>query len=180
MGAGIAQVAAASQFSVTMVDVNHEALNRGQNTIISSLKRIAKKKFESSPDEQTKFIEDIMSRVKISTDPVQASAHSDLVIEAIIENVEVKRKLFKGIDTVAPKNAIFASNTSSLPIKEIAKACPTRLTHFAGLHFFNPVPQMKLVEIIRIPETSQHVVDSLVEFCKKLGKSPVMCKDTPG
>lgn len=179
MGAGIAQVAATSNYHVTMVDVNQEALTRGQNTISSSLKRIAKKKFESDSEQQA-FIADIMSRVKTSTDPVDASRNSDLLVEAIVEDLQVKKKLFKSIDAVAPSSAIFASNTSSLPIRAIAEACPGRLSHFAGLHFFNPVPQMKLVEIVRISETSPQVVESLQEFCRNLQKSPVLCKDTPG
>ena len=180
MGAGIVQVAAASKYSVTMVDVNDQALQKGQKIILSSLQRIAKKQFETDAVKQKEFIDQIMTRVKVTTDASAASKDADLVIEAIVENIDVKRKLFATLDKAAPSHTIFASNTSSLPIGEIAKACPNRLKNFAGLHFFNPVPQMKLVEVIRIPETDQAVVDALVDFCKKLGKAPVLCKDTPG
>lgn len=100
-------------------------------------------------------------------------------IEAIVENLDAKQKLFAQLDSVAKQGTIFASNTSSLPIASIASATK-RLDRFAGLHFFNPVPQMKLVEIIRTEDTSAEVTTALFDFAKRLGKVPVDCKDTPG
>lgn len=176
MGAGIVQVAAASNYKVTMVDLNQDMLNKGSNIIMSSLKRIAKK---SHPDNPNQLIDSVMANISTSTSPLDAAASADLVIEAIVENLQTKQKLFKTLDEVAPAHAIFTSNTSSLPIGDIAKATK-RLDRFGGLHFFNPVPQMKLVEVIKIKETRKDVFDALMEFSKKLGKAPVACKDTPG
>ncbi|KAJ3202824.1 hypothetical protein HK099_001726 [Clydaea vesicula] len=180
MGAGIAQVAAQSNVNVTVVDLNQEALNKGSAIISSSLKRVAKKKFQDNVPEQEKFVNNVMKNVKFETNLNSACQNADLIIEAVSENLNLKHKLFIAIDKVAPKHTVLASNTSSLKIKEIAQHCPSRFSNFAGLHFFNPVPQMKLVEIIRIPETDEKVTQALVEFCKKLGKVPVLCKDTPG
>ncbi|KAJ3090717.1 hypothetical protein HK102_002860 [Quaeritorhiza haematococci] len=180
MGSGIAQVAAASNVSVTLVDVTPEACAKGVNIINASLKRVAKKKHDGDEAKQKAFVESVTSKIKTSTEPQAAAENADLVIEAIVENLSLKHDLFKKIDEAAPKHAILASNTSSLPIADIAKVAPGRLERFAGLHFFNPVPQMKLVEVIRIPETSDEAFTSLLDFVKGLGKVPVSCKDTPG
>ena len=106
-----------------------------------------------------------LGNVKFSSDINGSAAQSDLVVEAIIENIEIKRKLFAELDSVAPKNTIFASNTSSLPIRDIA-AATQRKDRFGGLHFFNPVPVMKLVEVIKTDETSQATFDALTAFGK--------------
>ena len=108
-----------------------------------------------------------------------SASKADLCIEAIVENLEVKRKLFAQLDEAAPKHTIFASNTSSLPIESIAMATK-RGDRFGGLHFFNPVPQMKLVEVIRTPQTSDATFQSLLDVCQAMGKVAVKCKDTPG
>lgn len=103
----------------------------------------------------------------------------DLVLEAITENLGVKHQVFRMLDTIAPASCIFVSNTSSLSIGKIASVT-SRLDQFAGLHFFNPVPVMKLVELVRISETSQETLDSLTAYCERLGKHVINCKDTPG
>ncbi|KAI8809767.1 3-hydroxyacyl-CoA dehydrogenase [Cladochytrium replicatum] len=179
MGSGIAQVSAQSNLQVTLVDVKHEFVENGRDMISTSLKRVAKKKFEAEPDRQESWVNDVMSRIKTSTDTTGSAKDAHLIIEAIVENLAAKRALFKSLDEVAPNHTIFASNTSSLPIGDIADAT-SRRDRFVGLHFFNPVPQMKLVEIIRLQETSDEVFDSLVNFTKQLSKVPVSCKDTPG
>ncbi|KND01794.1 uncharacterized protein SPPG_03585 [Spizellomyces punctatus DAOM BR117] len=179
MGAGIVQVAAQSGYHVNMVDLKEEFLAKGEKIITSSLKRVAKKKHGDDAAASKKFIDEVMSRISLSTDSNKAASESDLVVEAIVENIKTKQALFKALDEAAPKDAIFASNTSSLPIADIA-AATNRKDKFAGLHFFNPVPQMKLVEIIRIPETSDEVFNTLSDVTKKMGKVPVACKDTPG
>ncbi|KAI9101291.1 3-hydroxyacyl-CoA dehyrogenase [Phlyctochytrium arcticum] len=162
-----------------MVDLKQEYLGKGEKIITSSLKRVAKKKFGEDAAASQKYIDDVMSRITLSTDSEKAASESQLVIEAIVENLDTKRKLFKSLDAAAPSNAIFASNTSSLAIGDIA-AATNRKDRFAGLHFFNPVPQMKLVEVIRIPETSDEVFTALYDLTKNMGKIPVACKDTPG
>ncbi|KAJ3106800.1 hypothetical protein HDU97_005507 [Phlyctochytrium planicorne] len=179
MGAGIVQVAAQSKLSVTMVDLSEDAINKGKAIISSSLKRVAKKKFAEDEGAQKAFVDDVFTRISTSTDAGAAVKSSDLVVEAIVENLGTKQTLFKHLDSVAPKSTIFASNTSSLPIGDIASVT-NRKDRFAGLHYFNPVPQMKLVEIIRTDQTSEEVFQSLVTLSKSMGKVPVACKDTPG
>lgn len=173
------QVAAQAGYQVNMVDLNQEFIKKGENIILSSLERIARKKFAGDAAGHKQFIDEIMSRITLSTDSSKAASESQLIVEAIVENLQTKKTLFKTLDEAAPQNAIFASNTSSLPIADIA-AATSRKDRFAGLHFFNPVPQMKLVEIIRIPETTDEVFNTLVDLTKKMGKVPVACKDTPG
>lgn len=179
MGAGIVQVAAQANFKVTMVDVSPDALAKGQKIIQSSLARIAKKKFETDPSQGAAFVSKVLGNISTSTDPLQAAKSSDLVIEAIVEKLSVKQQLFKSLDAVAPAHTLFASNTSSLPITDIASAT-NRRDQFAGLHFFNPVPQMKLVEVISTKDMDPKVQTALVAFSIALGKVPVACKDTPG
>ena len=179
MGSGIAQVAAQSKLKVIMVDQNERALQKGTKNINHSLKRIAKKKFEGDATAQKAYIEEVLSRISVSTNSNEAVSDSDLVIEAIVESLAAKHSLFKQLDEAAPQKTIFASNTSSLPIAAIASVTK-RLDRFAGLHYFNPVPQMKLVEIIKTNETSESVFQSLYELTKTMGKTPVVCKDTPG
>jgi 3-hydroxyacyl-CoA dehydrogenase len=179
MGAGIVQVAAHKGFNVTMVDVSDAALDNGRKLIQSSLSRVARKLHPDDASAQQKVLDDVFSRVTATTDAVAAVTQADLVIEAIVENLEVKRKLFSDLDAAAPSHTIFASNTSSIPIKDIAVATK-RQDRFGGLHFFNPVPQMKLVEVIRTEQTTDAVFNDLVEFSRRLDKAPVACKDTPG
>ncbi|RIA79258.1 hydroxyacyl-coenzyme A dehydrogenase [Glomus cerebriforme] len=179
MGAGIVQVAAQNGFKVTMVDIEQKFIDRGKEIINASLKRIAKKQHKDDENAQKSFIESTLSNIKTNTDSLKGAENSDLIIEAIVENLQTKQNLFKKLDESANSNAIFASNTSSLPISEISKVTK-RQDKFAGLHFFNPVPQMKLVEIIKINQTSEDTYQSLIEVTKKMQKTPVTCKDTPG
>ncbi|RKP14183.1 hydroxyacyl-CoA dehydrogenase [Piptocephalis cylindrospora] len=179
MGSGIAQVVAAAGIQATLVDVSEQALDKGRGIITASLKRMARKKFPDSPKDQESLVEETLSRVHVSTNAEEAASNAGLVVEAIVENLEVKKKLFSSLDRVAPASTIFASNTSSLPITDIASATG-RADRFAGLHFFNPVPQMKLVEVIRTDATSQETIDALFSLCFRLKKAPVGCADTPG
>ncbi|XP_063601544.1 hydroxyacyl-coenzyme A dehydrogenase, mitochondrial-like isoform X1 [Penaeus indicus] len=179
MGAGIAQVAAQTGHTVTMVDIDKAAVDKAEKRIAASIQRVAKKKFSSDEGEATKFISEAISRLSTSTDPVASVGSADLVVEAIVENIGVKQKLFKELDQAAPEHTIFASNTSSLPIGKIAEVTD-RKDRFGGLHFFNPVPVMKLLEIIRIPETSNATFEAMKEWGKNMGKVSIQCKDTPG
>ncbi|KAJ7407500.1 Hydroxyacyl-coenzyme A dehydrogenase, mitochondrial [Willisornis vidua] len=187
MGAGIAQVAAASGHTVVLVDQSDEILKKSTKGIEESLKRVTKKKFADKPEVDiyfiplagAEFIEKTLKNLTTSTDAAAVVHSTDLVIEAIVENLEVKNELFKRLDKFAPDHTIFASNTSSLQITNLANST-TRQDRFGGLHFFNPVPMMKLVEVIKTPMTSQKTFESLMDFSKAVGKSPVSCKDTPG
>ncbi|KAI9503829.1 hypothetical protein GGI25_005919 [Coemansia spiralis] len=181
MGSGIAQVAATKNHNVTLVDVSQESLDRGKAYMSKSLKRVAKKKFADDATAQTKFVDDVLARITLTTNATEAAGNADLVVEAIVENIKVKQDLFASLAKAAPESAILASNTSSLPIAKIAELLSAeRKERFIGLHFFNPVPQMKLVEVVRTNETKQEVVDSAVAFVKAIGKEPAVCKDTPG
>nr|XP_046272631.1 hydroxyacyl-coenzyme A dehydrogenase, mitochondrial [Scatophagus argus] len=179
MGAGIAQVAASTGHSVTLVDTNDDILKNAVKGIEGSLKRVVKKKYADKPQAGEEFIHKVLQNVSTATDAGSAVVGTDLVLEAIVENLKIKQGLFGQLDKVAPQHTIFASNTSSLPISDIASST-NRLDRFGGLHFFNPVPMMKLVEVIKTSSTSQETFDSLLNFSKALGKTPVSCKDTPG
>ncbi|KAG2466383.1 HCDH protein, partial [Polypterus senegalus] len=172
-------VAASTGHSVVLVDQTEEILKKSIKGIEDSLKRVAKKKFADKPQDGTAYIQKIMENISTSTDAAAVVHSTDLVLEAIVENMELKHELFRRVDKFAPEHTIFASNTSSLPITEIANST-TRQDRFGGLHFFNPVPLMKLVEVIQTPMTSQKTFDTLYDFSKALGKHPVSCKDTPG
>lgn len=159
--------------------MNSDLLKKAEANIGNSLARVAKKLYKDNPNEAEKFVNESKSRLKGSTDAKDAAKDTDIVIEAIVENMDVKHKLFKSLDEVAPQKTIFTSNTSSLSIGEIASVTG-RKDRFGGLHFFNPVPVMKLLEVVRIPETSDQTYNSLMEFGKALGKTCITCKDTPG
>ena len=121
----------------------------------------------------------ILSRIKGTTDVKEAASDADLVIEAVIENMDVKKQVFKELDEICPEHTILASNTSSLSITEMA-AATNRPEKVVGMHFFNPVPVMRLVEIVRGLTTSDETVEVARAFAEKLGKTPVVCKDSPG
>jgi 3-hydroxybutyryl-CoA dehydrogenase len=177
MGSGIAQVAATAGFEVTVLEVEQKFLDKGFAGIEKSLT-----KFTERPPEKGGITaqqkKEILSRLKGTTKPADL-ADCDIVIEAIIENVAQKREMFAGLDGIVKKDAIFASNTSSISITELMTASK-RPERFIGLHFFNPVPLMKLVEVVRTIATAEDVYQSSYEFAKKLGKVPVRAKDTTG
>jgi len=179
MGSGIAQVAAQHGSKVSLIDLNEDVLKKSQASITASLQRVAKKQFKDDKSKADAFVEDTLSRLDLSVDLEKAVKSSDLVLEAIVEKIEAKLKLFAAVEKVAPAHTIFASNTSSIPIGEIA-ANSQRKDKFGGLHFFNPVPMMKLLEVIRIPETSDETFQKLQIWGKSIGKATVTCKDTPG
>lgn len=179
MGAGIAQVAASTGHKVTLVDISQQVLDKSNARIAESIRRVAKKQFAEDPEAGAKFVDSSLSNMHVDTTVDKAIVTADLVLEAVIENMELKQKLFAEYDDKAPAKTIFASNTSSLPIAEIASAT-LRLDRFGGLHFFNPVPVMKLLEVVRIPETSDDTFDTMVAWGKAMKKKTVDCKDTPG
>lgn len=173
MGSGIAQVCAQAGFDVKLNDMKDEFFERGLGIITKNLSRSVEKG-RMTEDEKTK----ILSRITKSLDLNDAS-DVDLVIEAAVENMEIKQSIFKRLDEITPKHAILASNTSSLPITEIA-AVTNRPEQVIGMHFMNPVPVMKLVEIIRGLATSDEVYTAIEEMTKKLDKVPVEVNDFPG
>ncbi|XP_049876167.1 hydroxyacyl-coenzyme A dehydrogenase, mitochondrial-like [Pectinophora gossypiella] len=179
MGSGIAQVAAQAGQNVTLVDVSSDVLAKAQKSISTNLGRVAKKVYKDNPQEGEKFVTEALGRIKTATDPAEGAKNSDLVVEAIVENLDVKHKLFKQLDAAAPAHAILASNTSSLSINEISSVVK-RKDKFGGLHFFNPVPVMRLLEVVRGAETSEETYTSMMTWGKSVGKTCITCKDTPG
>ncbi len=173
MGNGIAQVCAASGLSVVMIDVAEAAVQRGVLTIGGNLDRLVKKDKLSAEGKQV-----ILGRIHASTD-YAALVDCDLVIEAATENLEIKKRILKQIDELLPASAVLATNTSSISISELA-ASTGRADRFIGLHFFNPVPLMTLVEVIRGLETSDDTQAQVLEFARAVGKSPISVRNAAG
>jgi len=171
MGSGIAQVAAQAKTRVILYDLQEDALNRASEQLQKILNRLEEKERISSAKEVFERIEFINT--------LDAFKEANLVIEAIIENLEVKQKVFQSLEKVVAQDCILASNTSSLSITSIAAACkhPERVL---GIHFFNPAPLMALVEVIPAIQTRQGLGESMVALMKSWGKAPVLVKDTPG
>ncbi|WP_152656899.1 3-hydroxybutyryl-CoA dehydrogenase [Oceanobacillus sp. CFH 90083] len=174
MGAGIALVFARSGYQVKMYDADIEALKRGKQYIEKIFERdVAKGKMEA--DTKKESLNRLQLVVDLEADPITA----DFIIEAVVERLEVKKEVFQRLDELAPEHTVFATNTSSLPITEIA-AVTGRAGQFIGMHFMNPVPVMKLVEIIRGLETSEATYQTVKELTEALGKQDVEVKDFPG
>jgi 3-hydroxybutyryl-CoA dehydrogenase len=177
MGTGIAQVAAMAGFDTTVLEVEQKFLDKGFAGIEKSLAKFAERPPEKGGITQQQKKE-TLSRLKGAT-KAAGLADCDIVIEAIIENVAQKREMFAGLDGVVKREAIFASNTSSISITELMTATK-RPERFVGLHFFNPVPLMRLVEVVRTIATASDVYETAYEFGKKLGKVPVRTSDKTG
>jgi 3-hydroxybutyryl-CoA dehydrogenase len=176
MGHGITQVAAqTAQYNVFMRDIKQEFLDNGMRMINDSLQRFLKK------GEMTQeHVNEILSRIHPTLDLKEAVADADLVIEAVTENPELKKKVLAEADATAKPEAIIATNTSSISISELASATK-RPEKFVGMHFFNPPQLMKLIEIIRGAKTIDETINTIVEVTKKMGKEPVVVnKDVPG
>jgi 3-hydroxybutyryl-CoA dehydrogenase len=172
MGSGIAQVSATAGYDVTVLEAEQRFLDKGFANIEKSLAKFAEKgNLKEAP--QT-----VRARLK-GTLNKQDLADCDIIIEAIIENVAEKRKMFAELDGIVKKDAVFATNTSSISVTEVM-AATKRPERFIGLHFFNPVPLMKLVEVVRTIASSDDVVETAVEFGKSVGKVPVRTSDKPG
>jgi len=173
MGAGIAQVCAQAGYQVLLNDLQPQFVERGLGVITKNLARNVDKGRMTEEQKQ-----EVLSRLTASTE-LQDAAGVDLVIEAAVENIEVKAKIFAELDEITPADTILASNTSSLPITEIA-AATKRPGKVIGMHFMNPVPVMKLVEIIRGLATADEVYQAIEDMTKTLNKVPVEVNDYPG
>lgn len=173
MGSGIAQVCAQAGYDVLLNDIQQSFFERGLSVITKNLTRDVEKGRKTADEKMA-----ILSRIQMSLDLKDAS-NVDIIIEAAVENMEVKQSIFKQLDTIAPAHAILATNTSSLPITEIA-AVTNRPEQVIGMHFMNPVPVMKLVEIIRGLATADEVYKAVEEMTVKLAKTPVEVNDFPG
>jgi len=167
MGGGIAQVAAAAGCRVSLYDAAPGATERALETIRKSLVKLAEKG-GADPDE-------VLGRIEVVEDLIRA----DLLIEAVVEDASVKEEIFRRADATLPAEAVLASNTSSIPIRTLA-AATVRPDKVIGMHFFNPVPVLKLVEVVRGRETSDATAEAIVAFAEELGKVPAQANDFPG
>jgi 3-hydroxybutyryl-CoA dehydrogenase len=173
MGAGIVQVALTGGMRVVLHDTNEVALGKARDTLFGRLDRLVEKNEATSADMAA-----AKARLTLAHG-IEDFASCHVVIEAIVENLEVKRALFAALEAIVPAETILASNTSSLPIASIAQACRER-RRVAGMHFFNPVPLMKLVEIVRASDTAPEVAEALMGLGRRMGRTPVLVKDGPG
>ena len=172
MGNGIAQTAAVSGYSVTMTDVNEGILEKAVGVITKSVEKLAQKEVITAEQKEAAV------SIATTTD-LQAAEHADLVIEAATENPDVKLELFGQMDAIAPPEAILASNTSSISLTKIG-AATQRPDKVIGMHFFNPVPLMKLLEVVRGLATSDETTEAVIEVGRSMGKEPVEAMDSPG
>ncbi len=173
MGSGIAQIAAQAGYDVVVREVDDDALAKGTGRVEGFLgKAVAKGKM--SEDDMNAVLAKITWTTSLSD-----FGSCDLVVEAIIENLDIKKELFAELDGICPEHAIFSSNTSSLAVGDMAVAT-NRPGNFVGLHFFNPVPLMRLVEVVRTLDTTDEVFDAACAFGEKVGKTVVRAKDSPG
>jgi 3-hydroxybutyryl-CoA dehydrogenase len=173
MGSGIAEACAKAGYETIVREVDEKALAAGRRRIEQSLSKAIERGKLTAGDGEA-----IRKRLIFSSSLEEISS-SDLVIEAIVENLEAKREVFKSLDALCAPHAIFCSNTSSLTIAEMA-AGTKRPDRFAGLHFFNPVPVMKLVEVVRAIDTSDDTIGRVTAFATSLGKTPIACRDNSG
>lgn len=173
MGGGIVQTCAQSGYQVVVLETNEEFLEKGLYAIDKNLaKAVDKGKLQQAEKDS------VQSRIQ-GTTAIKDLSDCDIIIEAIIEDLEIKKQLFEGLDTICPKQTIFASNTSSIPIIEMASATK-RPDRFLGLHFFNPVPVMKLVEVISTIQTGAETTRRATSFTETLGKRAIQAKDRAG
>ena len=173
MGAGIAQVAAQAGFKVVLADIDQKFVDKGIAGIAKNLQKTVDKGKLSAEEKDA-----VLGRITGAVGP-ESFSDVDVVIEAIIENIEVKKQVFAQLDSICPASAILASNTSSLSISEIG-AATRRPSQVVGMHFFNPVPVMRLVEIIPGILTSEETVAAITELSKQSGKTPIRVKEFPG
>ena len=173
MGNGIAHVSALSGFDTVLMDIKDEFVDRGLNTIRKNLERQVKKEKINQTD-----MDASLEKIEIGTDYAKVSV-CDLVIEAATENEEIKIDIFKELDQTCKPSSILASNTSSISITKIARAT-NRPEQVIGMHFMNPVPIMKLVEIVKGKKTDDTTTSEVVDLSEKMGKIPIKCNDSPG
>lgn len=174
MGNGIAQVCAQSGFQVSMRDIDQKCLDKGMKKIEKNLSKAVAKEKMSQED-----MDKIMGNLTPVLDLKEAVDGADLVIEAATENIDIKKAIFKEIDEICPPETLFASNTTAKSIAEMG-AVTKRADRFIGMHFFNPPPLMKLIEVIRSLATSDETADAIDEMAKKLGKKAVIINEAPG
>ncbi|KAJ1805727.1 hypothetical protein LPJ75_005234 [Coemansia sp. RSA 2598] len=176
MGSGIAQVAAQAGYKVVLWDMRPADIERGMAAVKKSLERTAKRLKKDA-----EWVNQTLGLISTTTDQLQACSGADLVIEAIVEDLRIKQKLFGSLDQAAKPDCIFATNTSSLLVRDVAASVgDDRKKRTVALHFFNPVAMMKLVEIAYMDGMDERLLELLKAWVRDIGKTPVLCRDTPG
>jgi len=173
MGIGIAQALAQQGREVTICDLEESILGKGLNRVRQNLESLVKKE-KITPEEAKNIVSRIMTTTKLAD-----IAQTDLIIEAVVENIEVKKQVFAQLDSLCPRETILASNTSTLSPTEIALATKRR-DKVLGMHWFNPAPVMRLIEVVAGAETSEETVQAVMDFSQRVGKTPVRVKEAPG
>ena len=174
MGHGITQVCAQSGFQVCLEDITDEFVQHGLDRIKEFLQGSVERKKMTEEEAEA-----VLSRLNTATNLAEAAKDADVVIEAIVENMEVKKDTYRQLDQICPEHTIFASNTSYQCITEMA-AVTKKPGNFLGMHWFNPPQIMRGIEVIKTEKTSPETVDTIVNLCRKLGKEPAICNDSPG
>ena len=174
MGAGIAQIAVEAGYQVGLTDIKDEFVERG----IGTIKQFISRKLEKEKINREQY-DNIMGRLYGTTDLRDALDGTELVVEAVLEKMDLKKEVFKEMGELCDENVVLATNTSTLSVTEIASGAryPERVV---GTHFFSPVPLMRLVEVVRAKQTSEDTIKRAVDFCKAVGKTPIIVKDIPG
>ncbi|HET6404005.1 MAG TPA: 3-hydroxyacyl-CoA dehydrogenase family protein [Candidatus Thermoplasmatota archaeon] len=176
MGHGIAQVAALAGCEVVLRDIDDASLQKGLSGIRRSLDKAVEKGKASAEDAKA-----ALGRIRTTTELASAVEKADLVVEAVPEKLDLKRTVFQDVHRSAPRDAVLATNTSSIPIRSIAEALPEGdRARVVGMHFFNPVPVMKLVEVVHGPETSSETVKRVADLAQRMGKETIVVRDAPG
>ncbi|XP_026321380.1 probable 3-hydroxyacyl-CoA dehydrogenase B0272.3 isoform X2 [Hyposmocoma kahamanoa] len=178
MGSGIAQVTAQAGQNVYLIDTQKEQLEKAQKSIKNNLVRVAKKTFKDDAAKADSFVKESLNRIKMST-ALEDGVNVDLVVEAIVEKLDAKQELFNKLDQLCPEHTILATNTSSMSVNEIGSRIK-RKDRYGGLHFFNPVPVMRLLEVVKGEQISEETYQTLMTWGKSVGKTCITCKDTPG
>jgi len=174
MGSGIAQVALEAGFTVAIVDTDEQFFLRG----IGTIKNFIGKKVEKGKLNRAQH-DDILSRLSGTTDMAEAVNDAVMVVEAVYENLDIKKEIFRTLDALCPSNIILASNTSTLSITELASVTKNQ-ERVIGTHYFSPVPLMRLVEVIKGDKTSNETAEKTIDICRKFGKTPIAINDVPG
>jgi len=173
MGSGIAAIAALSGYRTLLYDVKEDAIDNAKHNILKGYNKLLEKG-KINDNERSKAEDNIVTSYRFDR-----CGECDLIIEAAIENIDVKKNLYKRLDTITGADVILATNTSSFSVTAISSVVENNKSRVVGMHFFNPANIMKLVEVVKGEFTSDEVINTVTELCKRLGKTPVICKDTP-
>ncbi|KAI6186547.1 3-hydroxybutyryl-CoA dehydrogenase [Aphelenchoides besseyi] len=180
MGSGIVSVSIEAGIHVTLVGRSEDKCEQARSKITQTLSRSAKRKMPNDVQAQQEYVSTALANLELRTDVMDADLlNADMIVEAIVENLKVKQNFFEKIEPLVNRDCILVTNTSSFLLSDVMAKIERR-EKFAGLHFFNPVPAMKLVELVRSEETSDETFNSLYRYCQRVGKTPVKCKDAHG